>query len=224
MSIDRTDKDFRPRGNPRVARRAEERARRERKRMFIRIGGIAAALLVVAALAIIVYPLLANSDPGSAVPRVEAQGRQMPSQGRDHIVVGQIHPDYNSNPPTSGWHYANWEKWGVHTDPIPAGLQIHNLEHGGIMVQYNCPDGCPELVEQLKGIVDRYRAKVILAPYPDMDTRIALTAWTWIDQFDEFDEARIRAFIDTHINCGPEYIPEGGMARGTACIATPVQR
>ncbi|HUE75469.1 MAG TPA: DUF3105 domain-containing protein [Chloroflexota bacterium] len=221
MSFERTEKNSRPRGNPRTARRAEERARRERKRLFIRLGGLAAAILAVAVLAVVVYPLVADSN--TATPAAVAQGRQMPDQGRDHIAVDQIHPEYNSSPPTSGWHYANWERWGVHTDPIPDGLQIHNLEHGGIMVQYNCSDGCPELVAQLKGVVDRYRTKVILAPYPDMDTRIALTAWTRIDQFEDFDEARIRAFIDTHINCGPEYIPEG-MPRGTACIATPPPR
>jgi hypothetical protein len=31
-----------------------------------------------------------------------------------------------------------------------------------------------------------------------MDTRIALTAWTFLDGFDDFDEARIMAFISAH--------------------------
>src|SRR2546426_8859320 len=33
-------------------------------------------------------------------------------------------------------------------------LQVHNLEDGGVLVQYNCE--CPELVEQLRAIVRRY--------------------------------------------------------------------
>ena len=37
-----------------------------------------------------------------------------------------------------------------------------------------------------------------MSPYPDMGTRIALTAWTFIDKFDLFDEARISEFIGSH--------------------------
>jgi hypothetical protein len=62
-------------------------------------------------------------------------------------------------------------------------------------VQYNCPAGCPELVDQLKGIVQQYPTQVLLAPYPDMRHRIALTAWTRLDAFDTFDEGRIQRFI-----------------------------
>jgi len=43
-------------------------------------------------------------------------------------------------------------------------------------VQYNCD--CPELADKLAGIVRKYDRYVILAPYPTMKSRIALTAWT----------------------------------------------
>ena len=99
-------------------------------------------------------------------------GRSVNLQGSQHIQPGESHPAYNTIPPTSGWHYAGTTSWGVHTEPISNELQVHNLEHGGIMVQYNCSD-CPELVAQLEGVVKRYRSKVILAPYPGMPSRIA---------------------------------------------------
>ena len=73
---------------------------------------------------------------------------------------------------------------------------MHNLEDGGVMVQYNCE--CPELVEKLRVIVRKYDKYVILAPYPTMKSRIALTAWTRLDKFDEFDEKRIVRFIDSY--------------------------
>src|SRR5262249_3702264 len=75
-------------------------------------------------------------------------------------------------------------------------LQVHNLEDGGVVVQYNCE--CSELVERLKKIVQGYDKHVILAPYPSMKPRIALTAWTRIDTLDDFDERRIRRFIDSY--------------------------
>ena len=81
----------------------------------------------------------------------------------------------------------------MHTRPIARELQIHNLEDGGVMVQYGCE--CPDLVEKLKAIVVRYDRQVILAPYPGLKSKIALTAWTRIDAFDELDAARIVRFI-----------------------------
>jgi hypothetical protein len=39
---------------------------------------------------------------------------------------------------------------------------------------------------------------VILAPYPNLETRIALTAWGRIDTFEDFDEQRIVRFIDAY--------------------------
>lgn len=86
---------------------------------------------------------------------------------------------------------------GIHTEPIPNELQVHNLEDGGVMVQYNCKD-CTELVDQLSGVVRSYDDQVILAPYPAMESRIALSAWGRIDTLDEFDEERIETFIEAY--------------------------
>lgn len=85
----------------------------------------------------------------------------------------------------------------MYTEAIPDEVLVHNLEHGGIGVHYNCPDGCDELVDQLAGVVRR-SGKIVMSPYPGMETRIALTAWNFLDAFDDFDEVRIKDFIDTH--------------------------
>ena len=86
----------------------------------------------------------------------------------------------------------------MHSEPIANVLQVHNLEDGGVMVQYNCPDGCPDLVEELTGVVERYDEGVILAPYTDMDALVALTAWGRIDTMHAFDEDRIVGFIKAY--------------------------
>ncbi|HZY31434.1 MAG TPA: DUF3105 domain-containing protein [Candidatus Methylomirabilis sp.] len=114
-----------------------------------------------------------------------------------HIPLGTSHPPYNSDPPTSGPHTDGLARWGVHTEPIPKEMQVHNLEDGGVVINYACRD-CPELVDQLKAIAGRYD-RVVLAPYPGMDRKIALTAWGRIDTFDEFDDGRITKFIKAHI-------------------------
>ena len=123
-------------------------------------------------------------------------GVKLPDLGNAHIQLAtDPHVPYNSEPPTSGPHLPYIAPWGIHTEPIRDELQVHNLEDGGVMVQYHCASPCPELQAKLTEIVRRYETQVILAPYPGMRTRIALTAWTRLDAFDDFDEARIVRFI-----------------------------
>jgi len=155
-------------------------------RIWLWVGGAAVAAAIVAGL--YAYQA-AGTQPGVSLP----------DQGNLHVqTLNEPIPPYNSEPPTSGPHLPYIAPWGIHTEPIPRQLQVHNLEDGGVMVQYNCPDGCPDLVAKLKAIVSGYEHQVILAPYPGMKTRIALTAWTKLDAFDEFDEKRIRRFITAY--------------------------
>ncbi|MBI2203422.1 MAG: DUF3105 domain-containing protein [Candidatus Rokubacteria bacterium] len=121
----------------------------------------------------------------------------MADQGNRHIASAtSAHEPYNSDPPTSGPHLGYIAPWGVHTRPISPELQVHNLEDGGVLVQYNCD--CPDVANKLADIVRRYDRFVILAPYPAMKPRIALTAWTRIDTMDEVDEKRITRFIEAY--------------------------
>ena len=60
-----------------------------------------------------------------------------PSQGRDHVPAGTIE-EYNSNPPTSGPHYTQWEKPGIYNRILEDGKLIHSLEHGYVIISYNC--------------------------------------------------------------------------------------
>jgi hypothetical protein len=160
---------------------------RPRRRYGWLLGGIA----VVVAAAVVgwfAYQSAANL-PGIPVP----------SMGNAHVQTPtEPHPPYNSDPPTSGSHLPYLAPWGIHTLPIPKELQVHNLEDVCVLAHYNCPQGCPELVEKLKAIVNRHEQHVVLAPYPGMDRRIALTAWGRIDKFDEFDEKRITRFIEAY--------------------------
>ena len=190
----------------RTEARAARRARKQRRRRLLRWAaftavGIVATLLIVS---LILPGLNLNFTSGGSEG---SQGERVPIQGTAHIGVGQSHPSYNSTPPTSGWHYESPAPWGIYTSPLVDEIQVHNLEHGGIIVQYNCPDGCEELVQQLTDIVNRYQSHVILAPYANMDTSIALTAWGWIDKLEDFDEERIADFINGHIDRGPERVP-----------------
>jgi hypothetical protein len=167
-----------------------DRKKRDRSRTRLRAVKLGVALAVVAISGVVVgyFGYRAAAD---------LPGVRFPDQGNRHLTSHlDPHPPYNSDPPTSGAHLAYLAPWGVHTRPILPQLQVHNLEDGGVLVQYSCD--CPELVAQLAEIVRRYDRFVILAPYPTMKSRIALTAWTRLDTLEEFDGARIVQFIEAY--------------------------
>ena len=167
-------------------RRGRSAAQRHGRRRSIVIIGTVVALAVAAVVGYFAYRAQADLP-----------GRLMPDQGNLHIQTSSTpHEPYNSDPPTSGPHLPYIAPWGIHTRPIQPELQVHNLEDRGVVVQYNCE--CPELVAKLREIVEKYDRYVILAPYPSMKSRIAVTAWTRIDTLDEFDARRITRFIEAY--------------------------
>ena len=174
-----------PAGGAPKAERAGNRRRGKK-----RFAALAAGAAVVAAVVVGYFAYRAAAD---------LPGVQMPDQGNAHIqTLDEPHVPYNSDPPTSGPHMPYIAPWGIHTEPIPRELQVHNLEDGGVVVQYKCTTPCPDLVAKLTTIVERYSEQVILAPYPAMKDTITLTAWTRIDTFDRFDEARVVRFIKAY--------------------------
>jgi len=167
--------------------RQTERVRQARKNRLQRFASRGALVLIMAGLVGGLGWWVFRPKPGTYVP----------SQGNAHVASEPAAFRYASDPPTSGPHSGGTVSWGIHDRPIPKGLQVHNLEDGGVLVQYNCTD-CDDLISKLKDIVRRYPDKVILAPYPGVKTRIALTAWSYIDAFDQLDEPRILRFIEAH--------------------------
>ena len=123
--------------------------------------------------------------------------KKIANMGNRHIdTVDAEHEPYNSNPPTSGPHVGSIASWGVHTEIIPDEKQIHNLEDGGVVVQYN-PDLLPKtewkVLEDVA--IGAGRTHVIVAPRYDMEYVIALTAWNKLLPLDIVDSEKIQQFI-----------------------------
>lgn len=134
----------------------------------------------------------------------ERPGQAIAIQGVLHIEVGASHPPYNSNPPTSGWHYSNPADWGVHQQELPDEQVLHNLEHGGIWISYkDIDDGTKTKLENL---AKKYSSFVVLSPRSANDVKIALASWGRLDKLEVFDEARITNFIKRNKNKSPEPI------------------
>jgi hypothetical protein len=64
-------------------------------------------------------------------------GEEISDMGREHIQdISGI--QYNSNPPTSGNHFPIWAKKGIYDRVLSDGYLIHSLEHGYVVISYNC--------------------------------------------------------------------------------------
>jgi hypothetical protein len=137
---------------------------------------------------------------------------QLGIEGANHVAPPTM-VSYRDNPPASGNHWFNWATWGVAAQPIPREQWVHNLEHGGIVLLYNCPSGCDADVMTLTRIyrerpVDKYNVvRVIINPDTMMPKKFAALAWGWRWQGDTVDEAAIECFIDERYDRAPESVP-----------------
>ncbi len=176
-------------------------------------------------------------------------GQKIADLGRDHVDIS-TKVDYSSNPPTSGAHNADWTRAGVYELPRKDAYLVHSLEHGYVIISYNCAkrsnslipkafahgveeeateaatpnindiqiatesadlpqafkaDECHSLVDQLISVYEKKgKRKLVVIPRPNLDARIALTAWGRVDKFEQFDQKRIEKFIDAYRDQGPE--------------------
>jgi len=123
--------------------------------------------------------------------------------GRTHIGVNAEHESYNSNPPTSGSHYASPAPLDVYQEELPDEQLVHNLEHGGIWISYR-PDADEETVALLEEIGRSFSRSVIVTPRAANDALIAVASWGRVLKLDVFDEQQIADFIARNRNRAPE--------------------
>lgn len=199
-----------PEARPEEKEGKKERARREaaQKRIVrtITYWGIATVILAGGIYGIYVFAQ-------NAAPKGEDFSRAVELLPAAHIPVGSPLPEYTSNPPSSGPHYAQTARSGFRTGAIPDQNVIHDLEHGDVWIAYH-----PRIGESAQNELRKFAAgKVIITPREANDTDIALVAWGRIDTFDleggAVPEERVRDFIKRYLNKGPERIttPTGGI-------------
>ncbi len=66
-------------------------------------------------------------------------GEVVADQGREHWDQARLGEfKYNSNPPASGPHDPDWVRPGIYNESQDKYKLIHSLEHGYVVVHYNC--------------------------------------------------------------------------------------
>lgn len=184
------------------ARRQQIREKNKRQKLVSNLtwGGFGLAILVV--IGLLVWQGV-KPAAGDSVPIMTSE---------PHIPADSDPGQYNSNPPTSGLHYATEAQAGFYDENIytfPAAYLVHNLEHGYVIFWYNCDlldaTGCSELKSQIRSVMDDLGGvKMITYPWNSIDVPVAMTSWGRIQNFEVFDVEQAKAFYRANLNRAPE--------------------
>jgi len=196
-----------------------------RRRPFPRAAVAIAALVAFVAIAATYFAQQSRERASARVAATPAPGIFYKSQGHQgHAGESLAYIErfnYSSNPPTSGAHREIFTQAFINSQPLRKYIQVHVLEHGNVLLQYNCL--CPQIVDGLKEIAHAYDDRlvpggasgaapadvarseeagtaVVVAPYPDMPYKIAMTAWTRLEPLDGVDRTKIFEFVNAYLN------------------------
>jgi hypothetical protein len=182
--------------------REQARARHRREKMTTRLmwGGIGLAVLAV--IGALVWQGV-RPAAGEAVPIMTSS---------PHVPTDSDPGQYNSDPPTSGLHYADELDAGFYDENIytyPAGYLVHNLEHGYVIFSYNCDlleeAACSDLKSQIRTVMNELGGtKIIAYPWPSLDVPLVMTSWGRLQRFETFDAEQAKAFYRANLNKAPE--------------------
>jgi hypothetical protein len=143
-----------------------------------------------------------------------------------HVEDPPKRSEYNTWPPTSGPHHPSYAPFDIYTEPVEQYRFVHNLEHGGITIQYgsNVP---PAEVAKIENWYREDPNGLLVAPLPELDDQIALTAWTTpaddpgargtgvLAKLPRFDERAFDAYKSAYAFRGPERFPKDTLLPGT---------
>ena len=115
-----------------------------------------------------------------------------------HVLPGQDVPEYTSDPPTSGAHYSLPPPNGAVDQAIDRPLQVTALEGGMVLVQHR--DLSEADIAELEALGS---PQVIVAPNPDQDDPVVLTAWITKQSCSGVDVDEVQTFIDEQQGRGP---------------------
>lgn len=161
------------------------------------------------------HDVAATPDAGASGGRCNAVvTHETPLAPASHVAQSTV-VDWASNPPSSGAHYPTHAGWATaYPIVVERGNYLHNEEHGGVALLYNCPDGCQDVVDGLTAIGTALpqdprcqapinaRWLVTSDPLLPADVTVAAAAWGWTYKASCVDPDTLGAFITAHYAMG----------------------
>lgn len=137
------------------------------------------------------------------LPEELADVERFTDMGGGHLEQGETPPTYNSSPATSGRHSPASAQCGIYTSEIPDPVQIHNLEHGTVIIQYQ-PDLDASEIGALESYARSKPSHILLAPRADLMDPVVVTSWTRMLRLEFVDIETIDLYFGQFAFTGPE--------------------
>jgi Protein of unknown function (DUF3105) len=210
--------------------RRDERDPAQRRRLLLLVTAAVLGLAVVAGAVTLIAMAASGPSAATALREAGCTLETFPAQEARHITEPDPKFEYNSDPPTSGPHDPTQPPFDIYSEPVQQYRLIHNLEHGGVVIQYG--DEVPE--SEVSEIRDWYFGDpngIVIAPYAKLGDQIALAAWTadeaaqggeptnqqgHLAKCTRFDEDAFNAFVDEFAFRGPEPFEKEDLKPGLA--------
>ena len=185
-------KAYKPEGDPRRTRL-----------IFL---GLAVLIVLVAAAVGIGFIMSGGDDSSSASgPTGDCNLQTFDALEARHVQELPDDYEYNSIPATSGLHNPTTAIWNLYDQPVPQINYVHNLEHGGLVIQYgsNVPDAdvasLGEWYQQdTRGVIVAPLAPAMEKEDPELADQIVATSWTHMLRCNSFDEGALDDFSDDY--------------------------
>ena len=170
-----------------------------------------------------------------AARRAGCRVRSDPSAVGIHLLLSDVaplhvdNPEYSKQirPPTNGLHRPIWANWGFYQQPVPYAYEVHNLEHGGVIVHIGLRVKRSQGVKAVRMWAASPPYLLIVPGLPaDVSPRgVTVTSWqramvckTWNAR----TAAAIRTYRDVYRGTGPEQIPSLNSGASAPDLPTPV--
>jgi hypothetical protein len=170
---------------------------------------VAAVILIAAAAVGIGFIMSSGGDGGGDAGAIgetgDCQLETFPALEATHVQELPDDYEYNSIPATSGLHNPQTAIWNLYDQPVPQINYIHNLEHGGVVIQYGSevPDAD---VASLGNWYQQDTRGLIVAPLseemeeedPSLADKIVVISWTHMMRCTAYDESALDDFSDDY--------------------------
>ena len=166
-----------------------------------------------------------SADPTAALKKAGCTYKIVTAaKAGQHVNNINAKPAWNTFPPSNGPHYPIPAVWDFYTEPVPLMQAVHNLEHGGIVIEWGNKVPKAEIAK-----IERFYAgspnAMLAFPLARLGNKIALVAWTQkpsevrgqgrVAECTRFDQSAFKAFRDAFRGKGPERFPVDRLRPGT---------
>jgi hypothetical protein len=152
-----------------------------------------------------------------------------------HLLVSDIVPLHVDNPtygkvprpPTNGHHRPLWADWGFYQQPVPYAYEVHNLEHGGVIVHLGLNINRAAGTRVLRLWASSPPYLVIVPGLPADVSRQGATITSWqramvCKKWNPRVLSAIRTYRDIYRGTGPEQVPSLNTGASAEDLPKPV--